>query len=647
MGRRLAAIALLLLAAGLLCGRPSTAWAGGGRARALHAHWAPDRPIIDGLPNEWGVGWRELGFRLRGAKPGSADLRARAALSYDRENVYLAAEVQDERLVGRGDYVELVLGIPGGTVWSLRLYPGVAGRSAARALSSWGALLADVEVVEAPIDGGYGLEARIPWKRIPRSSTIRLGLRGGVFVYDADRSRAVETVMGTAPSRAYRSLPAVSTEPEIALSFGLLREHGLYQAPRYNLLGNVKGDRQKERILVYGRYLVVLGPSYDQGKQYYYRELGVDADKGGLPQCMLRELTGDGRAEIVLRRRYADGPGKAETLEVLSFRQADAAPEIIFAHEVAVERGGRRIDNAVRFFPAGRRTRSVVRPGRNRRASEAEREAFEALRSTDAELLILPWGEVASQTYTLRAGKFALTGERSRPSAPAAPPSPPRVAPRRQSSAVSRPSAPPPDLDRVYAHYRKQAGVRGGPRFDLRANLAGDREKERLVVHGRDIVVFGEGFRQGKGYSVLALSMFTRDRDIRSVKARDLTGDGLAEVIVTGAMRSEAPGQATADEVRHRVVYIYKLVGESFRRIFAAELERSIGSQRIVGGIRYPRAGRIELVPSRSVGFREDSYPFGPGDEPSAGVAPLVLPWEERRAARFRFVRSSGTFEPE
>ena len=59
-----------------------------------------------------------------------------------------------------------------------------------------------------------------------------------------------------------------------------------------------------ERVLVYDRYLVVLGPHFRDGNEYYFADLGVDVSAGQLPMFEVRDVNGDGKADIVLRKRF-------------------------------------------------------------------------------------------------------------------------------------------------------------------------------------------------------------------------------------------------------------------------------------------------------------------------------------------------------
>ena len=389
------------------------------KPRGLRASWATDIQI-DGLPNEFGGEWRSLTHRLKGDRPEESDFDARALIAYGDAGLYVAADVRDDKLVGGGDHIELLLGIPGGATQSYLLYPGVAGKSRAT-VKRRGVPVRGAKIVEAPSDGGYTLEALIPWKAIPKSATVRIGYRGALFAHDADRSRRAETVLGSSDTRRYANLPPISTEPEMALGSGLLRERNIRRAPSHNVLLNVSGSRMKERVLIYGPFLVVLGPEYRQGREYFYRNLGT-GNGGSLQKARFVDFTGDRKTDILIRKWVAFEGGKVDVLQILSFRSGDT-PELVFNHEVGLKLdNGSSIRNDVRVLGAGRATRVTIRPGK---AKGIDGAAFRYESSSGAEPPLLPWGTIASRTYGVKRGAFEVVAERGQSTDRPPPPPPP------------------------------------------------------------------------------------------------------------------------------------------------------------------------------------------------------------------------------
>jgi hypothetical protein len=193
------------------------------------------------------------------------------------------------------------------------------------------------------------------------------------------------------------------------------------------------------------------------------------------------------------------------------------------------------------------------------------------------------------------------------------------------------------DVARVYALYRKQRSVSGSPRFDVKANLAGDETDERLVVHGRDLVVFGEGYLGGRGFAAVTLAQFDKPEDILRVTTRDVSGSGKHDIVVEGVIRQPLPEDIGKGTMQRRVVMVYKLKGNAFDRVFAAELSRTIGKKSVSTSISFVSRGRIELKPGKAVGFDEQSYPWSQQTAPEDGFEPLLLPWGGVEKVRLRY----------
>lgn len=603
------------------------------RAPGMKVVPAPDRVVFDGVPDEWDGDLRPLSYALEG-EVRSGDASAQVLIAYDDEGLYVAAEVEDDDVVGGRDHLSLLLGIPGGTLHEIALFPGVPGKSKGQ-VKARGVPVRGAKIVEAPRGGGYSLEAKIPWATLPRSDEVRVGYRGAVMLTDVDGGR-VEAVISTADSKAYGDLPPLSLTAELALGSGLLRERNIQTPPVHNLLANVFGDKLLERVLVYDRFVVVLGPGYRHGEQYYFRDLGASADRGDLLAFELRDLTGDGRDDLLIRKRVRGAEGSVEVVEILSYHPGAEIPESLFAQEVRLElAGGGVVENELRLSGSGARTRIDLAAGRD---DGIDRARFTRASSTGATPVLVPWGEIAAQTFQLRDGRFAMVDERRQQ--PAAVVAPPPTAPRPSPAATVAPRPAPraaPDPDSVYDLYKKRAKITGKPRWDLTADLAEGEEAERLVVHDRDLVVFGPGFREGRAFSAVTLSHFERSADLSRVATRDVTRDGKHEVVVHGRVRAPVPADVGGGEMEREVVMIYKLRNGQLERIFAAEVGRRIGGKRVEATLAFVAQGRLELRPGRAVGYDARSYPWRQRTEPDGIFEPLVLPWGGVERVRLRF----------
>ncbi|MRG91592.1 hypothetical protein GF068_06600 [Polyangium spumosum] len=572
-------------------------------------------------------------------KPSKNDLEAKAALSYDGTNIFLAVDVTDDVLRGGGgDHVALTLGFPGGVVHEVRLFPGDPGKSAGAAKTKDGKAIAGAKVIEAPRAGGWTLEASIPWSAFPPATTTRVGLRGAIHVHDADTSSTVEAALGTAPSTKYESLPPVSIESEQALAEGLLKQKSVRGAPKFNLIADVAGDALKERVLVWDRYLIVLGPTFRKGTEYYWNDLDVDVRGGMLPSFEARDVTGDGQAELVLRKRLGTPKKYREYLQVLQFGKSDV-PTTLLQHEIAIVTEKGAVENEVRFDSDGAKVAITVLAGK---AKEFHAGNYHEPRESSMNPALLPWETTASRTYKWNGKAFTKAAEASQAATP--PPAPKAAGETLKPEAPKGPSASEL-LEQVHALYKRERGVTGKPRFNVSADVSGDKQVESILLHDRDLVIFGKGFKGGAGYSYLSLSQFTKGTDITEVSAMDLTGDGKAEIIVQGTLHANASPEAGGGTVDRDVLLVYRLEGEGVKRVFAAEIGRAIGKKKVSGAYRFVKAGKgveIELASGKATTWTAATYPFTQDTSATAGgIEPLLLPWSNLGPIRYRWSGSA------
>lgn len=580
---------------------------------------------LDGVPKEWSA-LSSLSAAVKG-KPQKADLEAKAAIAYDNTTLFLAADVTDDVFKAGLDHLVLVLGFPGGTSYEVEIHPGDPGKTAGSAKLA-GKAITGAKVIEAPKSGGYTLEASIPWSAFAMASSVRVGLRAGLFVHDADAA-AVDAIAGTASSTAYASLPQLATESEQALADGLIKGKGLKGAPKYNLMGDVAGDSMKERVLVYDRYLIVLGSHFRKGSEYYFSDMGIDSNAGMVPSCELKDVTGDGQQEIVIRKRFGTSTKYREALQVLTFGKSDV-PNILFQHEVAIVTPDGSVENLVSTLADGAKTAFKIEPGA---AKGFHAGNFKEPAEAAYEGALLPWGTIKSRTFKFDGTKVTKSAEEKQDATAA-----PAPAATATQAAPAKPPAPSAAelLDQVYALYKKDRGASGKARFDMAVDAGADKQTERVLLHDRDIVVFGKGWKGGTGYSYLTLQQFAAGSDITDVTARDLTGDGKSEIIVRGVLHATAPKEAGGGTVDREVLLVFQTQGEGLKRIFAAEVGRGIGTSKVTGAVTFA-ASSIELGPGKFVGWTDKTYPFNQDINAVGGYEPLILPWSGSKAVKYKW----------
>ena len=215
----------------------------------------------------------------------------------------------------------------------------------------------------------------------------------------------------------------------------------------------------------------------------------------------VRDVNGDGKSEIVTRKRTGSGTEWRETLTVLAMGAGDA-PFVMFQHEVGIHGPAGTVPNEVRFGQEGGRPSIEISPGNAVGYSAATyREAVE----TSMDPLLFPLGDIKSQVYEWNGKAFTKAREE-------------KQAPGSAPSAMSQPAAAraarPMSLAPVGApsHGRRdtrpsaralQAAIgtwsaQRSPASTSRSISAEDGHKERMLLHGRDLVVFGKAFKGGR-----------------------------------------------------------------------------------------------------------------------------------------------------
>lgn len=577
---------------------------------------------VDGALGDWrGATFTEVGQGEGGSM--------RFALGADRAGLYVAAEVRDDRLVRtarpglREDAILLTLSIPDGrrTHFSeIYLFAGVSGRSAASAglATRAGAApspLSAARVVEGPRarGSGYVLEAFLPFSAIPGGARWE-SARATIRLRDVDSESRPVVVAEPAlvpPDALVPLMPAGGTSGVLE---EFLASRGLGAArPAHDLRGDVAEDGRDERVVVVDRFLVVSGPGYREGRGYAFHELPV-AHGGDVRSATLRDLTGSGKAELVLVLRQRNEQGERDLWQVLTL--AGDRPRPLFGIEIRKAVRGGSIEASVRIVPGRGRALPEIEVTAGR-AEGLDAARYQETPASDAQPILLPWGPIRARRYRWDGQTFAQTSEQPNPAyrepAPAPAPSPGR------GSTPEPPAAGPTEED-LLAAFRRERGVARGarPRFRFRLNLAGDAAEETALVYGRQLVVVGPGIQGGRSwlhYDIPAPA----DDDVVNVEAADVTGDGRAELLFTLRQRF--------GEVSREVLLVHQLAGAGFPRLLQVEVARTSGASFVRNEVS-TRGGRLEIAPGRANGWSASHWPFT--RDPNDGAEPLLLPWSDR-----------------
>ena len=604
----------------------------------------PGQLRIDGLLRDW----ERNGFAESGNDRRAGWLRY--ALGYDAGALYVGLEVTDDVFVRtrrpgpREDAVVITLAFPGDRkghiAYELWLFAGIPGRQASLAFlgrpGSQPKPLDGVKIVEAERShgSGYTLEAQIPWRRIPRSATWQRS-RAEVRLHDIDdprgparlssrvRARKRRTELGRLP----RLLPSGGSEQHLK---GFLESIGRPVAlPRFDLRGDVFGDGRAERVIVVDRYLVVTGEGYKDGESCDYVQLPI-AVESDVRTARLRDLTGDGRSELLLRFRHRTDFGSREVWRAIGF--TEAGPQALLSLETMRRSASSRVEATVEVLGSGRRRPPIVRV-RAGRAQGPDPRLVPLDRVSDDAPVLVAWGLVIQRDYQWDRTRFSVRREIANnvvlaPARPAGPEQPPR--PKAPASA----SAPAAQLDAVVALFRRTRGLgpEVAPRFAIQANVAEDARAEQVQVLGTLLLVAGPGFRGGRGYVYIELPV-DRPEDVLAVTARDVTGDARADVLVRVRQH--------LGELQRDVLVGYRIDGRSPARFMALPLRYRQGMRSIENQVRFLTTGRgceIRVTPGRARGWSEQSFVYSP--DGSDGVLPILLPWRDG-PVRYRFDNGS------
>ena len=587
---------------------------------------------LDGVLKEWPA-------RYAATQPlaGKTDgLGLAVAVQTDETKLYVGVEITDPALArsskhGEGDdHVSMTLAFPAGRGglkgYELGFFAGKPGESSGvvkwLAGPSKGQEVAGAKIVESDVKNGFAFEAAVPWSTFGEARTMRVGLRATFRYHDGDGS-SIRGVLGTGPGSVDRpgDLPALPTAAEQAVVDGLLGPKNLSGTPpRIDVFADVAGDERKERISVFGKFFTICGPGYRNGKQFFWREVA-----GELASLETRELTGRGKDDMIVRRRTVNSGVTHENLEVWTIAEKGDEPVTIFTQEIAISDSAskKKIANAVRV--SAKEIEVSVEPAVGWNAASFKEPI------AGEEGILLPWGTVRSRSFRLDKGKFTKSGEVAQGGA-----STPSASPSLAGAAATR-DLPTPSVGKssdlshqVMDLYLKDQSVPAGtkPRFDIEVNVDGDARPERVSLVGRDIVVLGPGFKSGSGYARISLAQFTDDKDVSEMTARDVTGDGAAELVVRGVRHVTTPA---GENVGVDCLFIYQVKGGVIARVFAIETGRELAGKRVQGLVQFvpAKGGKgfdVDVRPGVARGWTDKTYPW-PQDKAGGAVEPLLLPW--------------------
>jgi len=586
---------------------------------------------VDGSLGDW------RGLRMRGLGSGGTGVSGsmKYVLGYDDAALYLAAQVLDDSLIrtpspGRGeDAVVITLVIPtdsGTRVVELWLFPGVVGEQGAAGLmgTPGGGLgpIADVRVVEGPLEGGqrgagYVLEARVPWASIPGGDQW-VGAGGSITLHDVDRGGRSDDVSSARFDPAHpENLPRLAPSGIAAATLeSYMASRGLSTTPRFDLRGDVAGDRRHERVAVVDTTVVVLGPGFRNGQSYSFAPLSV-VRSSDVVSAELKDVTGDNKAELLVTLRQQNDLGARDVLQVFDF--VTDQPRRIFALDVRKQVREGEVNVTLQVKP-GKRNKPPTIEVKVGAARGVNASNFRIADEAGTEPLLLPWGEVSERVYQWDGSRFVVASQEENANHVATPSASTHVA-----SAFVAPEEPaaPPGIDDLIDAFRKAQRIdrRLEPRLKRNANVAEDERAEQLMLFDKSLLVIGPGYRNGLGYFFYELPVNNAE-DIQRVFAADVTGDGRAEIFVRV--------RQWIGDVKRELLYVHQLEGNELRQLLVTEVRRAQGDNAVGNIVRLrwqgPRATLV-IYPGHAQGWSQTNYPYV--TDTSDGTDALLLPWTD------------------
>jgi hypothetical protein len=610
---------------------------------------------LDGLPKEMPGSWNSLETVISGKKQPASF--AQGAIAYDDSFLYVAMRLEDDKLVRTAaagpneDHATLSLAIPVKAkqyrTYQIELYPGQPGKLPG-VVKMGDQRVSGAQLVEAPDGEGLTFEAKIPWSSLPETAKIRVGMRAALRYTDYVAPGKSGSVMASSPAREGAAMPRLLVEPEHALYTGLLRDKGIGAEPNREAFGNVGGDATLEHVALYERYLVVVGGRFREGKEFILTELQISNGKA-VQRLELVDFDGDGTQDILLVYRVGSQSEYREVLQVLKTKPDDSLA-VVFVHEVGQKNATGELHNEVTLKRSGGKAQIEIAQGT---CEGYEQEGYDEPKPSDMDAALLPWDTTGELVFEASGSEFKKVSEtKQKPGKGRGEGKAAKKAARRAGGDAdgrgSRVAAPPPPrppsseelLDQVYALYRKDRSVKSKkPRFDFATDVAGDGTNERVLVHDKDIVCFGKRFRDGASYISLQMGVAAPE-DVIDVTARDITGDGKAEILVRAIVRMKASKELDNKPVERLVFFVFQVKEDAIKRIFAAETGRAFDGHTLLSGLRFVEGRQgleIEIVPGHGNGFTKSSYPFPEDTTPAGGYEPMPLPWGSQGTKRYRF----------
>jgi hypothetical protein len=182
-------------------------------------------------------------------------------------------------------------------------------------------------------------------------------------------------------------------------------------------------------------------------------------------------------------------------------------------------------------------------------------------------------------------------------------------------------------LDLLATFLKAQGLVGVTPRFDARADVAGDALEERVLIVDKFVLVYGKHFKDGQSYSFYALP-YSVGGGLVSAELVDLTDDGHAELLTRVRQANELGARVLAS--------VLTLGEERIAPIFSVELKKETRDGFVENELRIDKKAhpkQLLLSQGRVQGLTQETY----RESPASDAIPILLPWGSVEAASYAF----------
>ncbi len=579
-----------------------------------HDHEAPQYPTLslsrtrgkvslDGMLAEWPP--------LVPAKYRSSDRAKEASVNliYDNETLYVAAEIRDttltrsEAFTTREDYLSLSLQLHAGrpsarsaegqkrTSFDLALFAGKPGESEGQ-VKHLNHQVPGSKIVEVAFDGGYRIEASIPWSYLTKNGEPRVGILASATYHDAETGTSSASALG-------RDDIWAPSEPELAAWERLSPETRDRAKPEGALALDLGGGPELEVAEIVAHELWIVGHAFLDGTRYFSRTMSghvtLSAHKFSFltKPTLVVEETRETRGGNVVSRTLIDASAPT--------------PRVILQH--AVQFGA--CSNDLRL-----ESDKVTVTGPSVRCDGPGD---------------LSWVSEANAKSVYRWNGSELSLETQLGATPKRKPSPaqPKI-----DLKPEKPFEPAPVEDAVALLLRaKNMPSTTRPEFRLSGDLAEGFENETVVVLEGEIIIVGEHFRDGSGFLSVRPGGIGKSK-IKGVELRRFEGLPHAFIAVTLVH--------SLDEMTPPLVVeslaIYALRTNMIERVLWIETKRSQGERLHEASVSFSKQS-VSLIAGTSRGWTKASFATG---EVATDLIPLPPPWEP--AKRVAFALDNGRF---